>query len=32
MRYLLLICVDESVQLSPEESAAMPSRDAGLGH
>src|SRR6266851_268176 len=23
MRYLLLICVDETVQLSPEESAAM---------
>ncbi len=24
MRYLLLICVDEGLQLSPEESAAMP--------
>ena len=24
MRYLLLICVDEDVQLSPEESAAIP--------
>jgi len=24
MRYLLLICVDESLQISPEESAAVP--------